>query len=93
MNILDVALVRAPKSSSQSAVYLPFQTILVLVFGPYHQRRKSVYNFGGTELGKISDFFRDGDRSPININGAGTQTTQISIIHQLHIGHIRGRIE
>ena len=34
-------------------------------------------------------------RGPININTVGTQTTQISIIHQLHTGnrgHIWGRI-
>ena len=39
---------------------------------------------------KISDFLCDGDRGPINICGVGTQTPQISIIHQLHRGLIRG---
>ena len=52
-----------------------------------------VYNFGGTDIGKISEFFRYGDSVLININGVGTQTTQVSIILQLHRGHIRGRIQ
>jgi len=56
----------------------------------FMQRGKSVHNFGGDRIRENFWFFRDGDRWPININGVGTQTTQISIIHQLHRGHIRG---
>src|SRR6218665_1897489 len=56
-----------------------------------HQRRKFVYNFGRDRIRENFRFFRDVDRGPVNINGMGMQTTQISIIHQLHRGHIWGQ--